>query len=126
MAGCKVLASGGSAIDATIAVQAVLGVAEPFASGIGGGSVITYFDAASNTVHTYDGFSAAPATTGGVPDIYKAVAQDVSNTPPFNACKNNLAAGASISSQQGNTNISARAFGVPGTLKVLDLVHRAY
>lgn len=126
MAGCKVLAGGGSAIDATIAVQAVLGVAEPFASGLGGGSVITYYDAASKTVHTYDGFSAAPGTTGGVPDIYKAVAQDVSNTAPFNACKTGLAAGASISSQQGNTNISARAFGVPGTLKVLDLVHRSH
>ncbi|MEO5732178.1 MAG: gamma-glutamyltransferase [Rubrivivax sp.] len=126
MAGCKVLATGGTAIDAAIAVQALLGVAEPFASGIGGGSVITYYDATSNTVHTYDGFSAAPATTGGVADIYRAVAQDVSNTPPFNNCKSGLAAGASISSQQGNTNISARAFGVPGTLKVLDLVHRRY
>ncbi|MDB6001274.1 MAG: Gamma-glutamyltranspeptidase / glutathione hydrolase, partial [Rhizobacter sp.] len=34
--------------------------------------------------------------------------------------------GASISAQQGNTNISGRAFGVPGTLKVHDLVYRSY
>ncbi len=126
MAGCKVLARGGSAIDAAIAVQAVLGVAEPFASGLAGGAVITYYDAASRAVRTFDGFSAAPATTGGVPDIYKAVAQDVTDVAPFNTCKSGLTAGASISSQQGNTNISGRAVGVPGTVKVLDLVHRAY
>ncbi len=125
-AGCKVLAGGGTAIDATIAVQAVLGVAEPFASGLGGGSVITYYDAGSKQVHTYDGFSAAPAVTGGVADIYRAVAQDVTTTPPYNVCKTGLTAGASISSQQGNTNISGRAVAVPGTLKVLDLVYRAY
>ncbi|HVE53151.1 MAG TPA: gamma-glutamyltransferase, partial [Ramlibacter sp.] len=126
MAGCKVLARGGSAIDAAVAVQAVLGVAEPFASGIAGGSVVTYYDAASRKVRAFDGFSAAPANTGGVADIYRAVAQDVSTTAPFNVCKSGLAAGASISSQQGNTNISGRAVGVPGTVKVLDLVHRAY
>nr|WP_279343648.1 gamma-glutamyltransferase [Variovorax terrae] len=125
-AGCKVLAKGGTAIDAAIAVQAVLGVAEPFASGMAGGSVITYYDAASKKVRTFDGFSAAPATTGGVADIYRAVAQDVSSTTPFNICKSGLAANTSISSQQGNTNISGRAVGVPGTLKVLDLVYQSY
>ncbi len=125
-AGCKVLAKGGTAADAAIAVQAVLGTAEPFASGLGGGSVITYYDAASKTVRTFDGFSAAPASTGGVDTIYKAVAQDVSAIAPYNVCKSNLTAGASISSQQGNTNISARAVGIPGTVAVLDMVHAAY
>ncbi|WP_420995195.1 gamma-glutamyltransferase family protein [Cupriavidus sp. 30B13] len=125
-AGCKVLAKGGTAIDATIAVQAVLGVAEPFASGLAGGSVITYYDAATRKVRTFDGLSSAPAVTGGVPDIYKATAQDVSTAAPYNLCKSGLVAGASISSQQGNTNISARAVGVPGTLSVLDMVYQAY
>jgi gamma-glutamyltranspeptidase/glutathione hydrolase len=125
-AGCKVLAKGGTAIDAAIAVQAVLGVAEPFASGLAGGSVITYYDATTKKVRTFDGFSAAPANTGGVSDIYKAVAQDVSTTAPYNVCKSNLTAGTSISAQQGNTNISGRAVGVPGTLKVLDLVYQSY
>ena len=125
-AGCKVLATGGSAIDAAIAVQAVLGTAEPFASGLGGGTLITYYDAATRAVRTFDGLSAAPAATGGATTLYQAVAQDVSSAAPYNVCKSGLAAGASISSQQGNTNISARAVGIPGTVAVLDLVHRAY
>lgn len=125
-AGCRILAAGGSAIDAAITVQAMLNVTEPFASGLAGGTVITYYDAANKKVHAYDGLSAAPATTGGVADIYKAVAQDVSSTSPYNICKSGLTAGASISSQQGNTNISARAVGVPGTLAVLDLVHQNF
>ncbi len=126
LAGCRILAAGGSAIDAAITVQAMLNVTEPFASGLGGGTVITYYDAATKKVRAFDGFSSAPATTGGVPDIYRAVAQDVASTGGFNVCKSGLTAGASISSQQGNTNISARAAGVPGTLAVLDLVHKAY
>jgi gamma-glutamyltranspeptidase/glutathione hydrolase len=125
-AGCKVMAAGGTAIDAAIAVQAVLGVVEPFASGLAGGSLITYYDARTRKTHVFDGLAAAPANTGGTPDIYKAVAQDVSTTPPYNVCKANLTAGASISSQQGNTNISARAAAVPGTLKVLDMVHKTH
>ncbi|MET0312092.1 MAG: gamma-glutamyltransferase, partial [Burkholderiaceae bacterium] len=77
LAGCRVLARGGSAADAAVAVQAVLGVSEPFASGLGGGSVVTYYDAATNKVRTYDGLSAAPSTVGAsgtsaITSIYQA------------------------------------------------------
>ncbi len=123
IAGCHVLARGGSAADAAIAVQAVLGVVEPFASGLGGGSVVTYYDKASNKVRTYDGLSAAPSNIGtsgttAITSIYQVA------VPSDTSCRS-TALGASLSAQQGNTNISGRATGVPGTVKVLDLVHQA-
>ena len=121
-AGCKVLAQGGSAIDAAVAVQAVLGVVEPFASGLGGGSVISYFDAASGRVRIFDGLAASPAAVGvdGTRSIYQmAVSSDLE-------CRSGQALGGSLSAYQAHTDISGRATGVPGTVKVLDLVHQAY
>ena len=43
-AGCDVLASGGSVMDAAVAVQMVLAVVEPQSSGLAGGTLITYWD----------------------------------------------------------------------------------
>jgi gamma-glutamyltranspeptidase / glutathione hydrolase len=61
-AGLHVLQSGGSAADAAVAVQAVLGLVEPQSSGIGGGAFITYYDAHSRRVMAYNGRETAPAT----------------------------------------------------------------
>lgn len=121
-AGCKVLARGGSAIDAAIAVQAVLGVVEPFASGLAGGSVITYYDAGNKKVRTYDGLASAPANIGvsGTSSIYQmATSADL-------LCRPGQVLGGSLSAQQANVNISGRATGVPGTIKVLGMVHQAH
>lgn len=60
-AACKVLRDGGSAADALVAAQAVLGLVEPQSSGIGGGGFLVYYDAASGAVQTYDGREVAPA-----------------------------------------------------------------
>src|SRR6185369_1236767 len=43
-AGLNVLNKGGSAVDAAIAVQAMLSLVEPQSSGVGGGAFMTYLD----------------------------------------------------------------------------------
>ncbi|MEW7007176.1 gamma-glutamyltransferase [Lentilitoribacter sp. EG35] len=59
-AGAKILASGGSAADAMVAAQAVLGLVEPQSSGLGGGAFLVWFDAKSGELTTLDGRETAP------------------------------------------------------------------
>lgn len=56
----KILDAGGSAIDATIAAQAVLTLVEPQSSGIGGGGFLLYWDEKEQKLHTFDGRETAP------------------------------------------------------------------
>jgi gamma-glutamyltranspeptidase / glutathione hydrolase len=58
-AGYQVLKAGGSAVDAAIAVQMVLGLVEPQSSGIGGGAFLLHHD--SKTTQAFDGRETAPA-----------------------------------------------------------------
>ncbi len=60
-AGLNVLAKGGTAADAAVAVQAVLGLVEPQSSGLGGGAFLLYRDAATGKTVAYDGREVAPA-----------------------------------------------------------------
>ena len=60
-AGAKVLARGGTAADAMIAVQAVLGLVEPQSSGLGGGAFLVWYDGESDAVTTLDGRETAPS-----------------------------------------------------------------
>ncbi|MFC3716488.1 gamma-glutamyltransferase [Luteimonas soli] len=60
-AGTAVLRRGGSAIDAAVAVQAMLGLVEPQSSGLGGGAFIMVYDADSGEVTSYVGRERAPA-----------------------------------------------------------------
>jgi gamma-glutamyltranspeptidase/glutathione hydrolase len=57
--GLRVLAAGGSAVDAAVAVQAVLGLVEPESSGLGGGSFMLFYDAKTK-ITAYDGREVAP------------------------------------------------------------------
>ena len=59
-AGARVLREGGSAADAMVAVQAVLGLVEPQSSGLGGGAFLVWYDAESGELTTLDGRETAP------------------------------------------------------------------
>ncbi|WP_296175243.1 gamma-glutamyltransferase family protein [uncultured Brevundimonas sp.] len=67
-AGMKVLARGGSAVDAAVAVQAVLGLVEPQSSGLGGGAFMMVYDAESAALTVYDGRETAPASA--TPELF--------------------------------------------------------
>ncbi len=101
-AGLKVLRQGGSAIDAAVAVQAVLGLVEPQSSGLGGGSFMVYYDAASRSVIAYDGRETAPA--GASPDMF--LSPDGKPLPFVTAV------------------LSGRSTGVPGAVAMLALAHK--
>ncbi|MEN0042130.1 MAG: gamma-glutamyltransferase [Pseudomonadota bacterium] len=60
-AAADVLRKGGTAADAAITTQAVLGLVEPQSSGLGGGAFLVYYDAATGTLTTLDGRETAPA-----------------------------------------------------------------
>jgi len=59
-AGARVLSEGGTAADAMVAVQAVLGLVEPQSSGIGGGAFLVWYDRKSGEITTLDGRETAP------------------------------------------------------------------
>ena len=58
-AGLEMLQAGGSAVDAAVAVQMVLGLVEPQSSGLGGGAFLLH--AAGGQVQVFDGRETAPA-----------------------------------------------------------------
>jgi gamma-glutamyltranspeptidase/glutathione hydrolase len=69
-AGLAVLANGGNAADAAVAVQLALGVAQPESNGLGGGCFIVVYNASTREVVTIDGREEAPAAFH--PNVYCA------------------------------------------------------
>lgn len=67
-AAIEILNAGGSAVDAAIAAELVLGLVEPQSSGIGGGGFLLNYDASSERITGYDGREIAPA--GARPDMF--------------------------------------------------------
>ncbi|MEV0619419.1 gamma-glutamyltransferase [Nonomuraea sp. NPDC050404] len=59
-AAIAVLRKGGNAMDAAVAAGAVLGVTEPYSSGLAGGGFMVYYDAKKRKVFTIDGRETAP------------------------------------------------------------------
>ncbi len=100
-AGHQVLRAGGSALDATIAVQMVLGLVEPQSSGIGGGAFLLHFDGQKVTAH--DGRETAPA--GARADMF----MDQGKPLPF-----------------ADAVQSGHSVGVPGVVRMLEVAHRQH
>ncbi|NNE75017.1 MAG: gamma-glutamyltransferase family protein [Acidimicrobiales bacterium] len=100
-AGLAVLEQGGSAIDATIAIQAVLGLVEPQSSGLAGGAFLLYFDAETGAITAYDGREEAPA--GADPEL---LLDEAGEPLPFFDAVN-----------------SGRSVGVPGVVAMLARAH---
>ena len=67
-AGVEILASGGNAFDAAVAVSAALGVVEPVGSGLGGGGLFLLHREADGLNVMIDGREVAPAAAE--PDMY--------------------------------------------------------
>jgi gamma-glutamyltranspeptidase/glutathione hydrolase len=67
-AGLEILGKGGRALDAAVAVQAMLGLVEPQSSGLGGGSFLLYYDARTRKVSALNGRERAPAAAQ--PDMF--------------------------------------------------------
>ncbi len=101
-AGLEILRRGGTAVDAAIAVQMMLGVVEPHASGIGGGGFLLHYDGTSHAITVYDGRETAPA--GASPTMFLSA-----DGKPL-GYREAVASGISV--------------GVPGLLAMLELAHK--
>lgn len=102
--GNEILARGGTAADAGIAVQLALGLVEPQSSGLGGGAFALYYDAQARRLHTFDGRETAPASVGR----YLFMGEDGKNLDFDEA------------------SIGGRAVGVPGVPRLLETLHQKF
>lgn len=101
-AGYAVLEAGGSAADAAVAVQVMLGLVEPQSSGLGGGAFLLYWDADTGTLTSYDAREKAPLAA----DETYWLGEDGEPMAFMDAV------------------IGGRSAGVPGTPKLLEVLHR--
>lgn len=103
-AGTEILAGGGSAVDAAVAVQLMLGLVEPQSSGIGGGSFIVYWDAKAKKLTTFDGRETAPSA----------------------ATERRFLTAEGTPMDRETAIIGGHSVGVPGTVRVLEMAQKRY
>lgn len=103
-AGLNVLRKGGSAVDAAVAIQAMLSLVEPQSSGVGGGAFMVRYDAKTRAVTVYDGRETAPA--GATADMF--IGPDGKPLGFRTAV------------------LSGRATGVPGVVRMLSLAQKQH
>jgi gamma-glutamyltranspeptidase/glutathione hydrolase len=103
-AGLSVLRRGGSAADAAVAVQVMLGLAEPQSSGIGGGGFLMHYDAETGEVTAWNGRETAPAAAS--PTMFL----DDDGAPL----------------KRADAMRSGRATGVPGAMAMLEAVQKRH
>lgn len=101
-AGADILAAGGSALDAAIAVQLVLNLVEPQSSGIGGGAFIIHWDAKAQKIRSYDGREKAPAAA----EESRFLTKDGKPMGRMQAI------------------VGGKSVGVPGLVRVMELAHQ--
>jgi gamma-glutamyltranspeptidase/glutathione hydrolase len=102
-AGQQMLAAGGSAVDAAIAVQLMLSLVEPQSSGIGGGLFMLHYDAAKKQLQTIDGRETAPAAAD--PDWFMQQGKPLPWSQAY---------------------VGGKAVGSPGVIKALALAHQKW
>ena len=105
-AGLDILQAGGSAVDAAIAVQMVLGLVEPQSSGMGGGAFLLHSHGAGSTrrIQAFDGRETAPALAD------ESLFLNAQGKPlPF-----------------FETVVGGRSMGTPGVLKMLAMAHQQH
>ena len=102
-AGLDVLRQGGSAADALVAVQTVLGLVEPQSSGLGGGAFLVWYDAQTGEITTFDGRETAPMAASD--DLFL---EDGEPMAFFDAV------------------IGGRSVGTPGVVRLMEAVHQRY
>jgi len=103
-AGADVLAAGGTAADAMVAVQAVLGLVEPQSSGLGGGAFLVWHDGATGETTTLDGRETAPLAA--TPTLFQTAAGERMNF--------------------WDAVVGGLSVGTPGTPALMEAAHRRW
>ena len=101
-AGREILRAGGSAVDAAIAIQLVLGLVEPQSSGLGGGAFLMHWD--GKRVVAYDGRETAPMAADE-----KLFLSSDGKAMPFHAAV-----------------VGGRSVGTPGAVRLLEVAHKEH